>query len=98
MGHPARPSAADCFPRRAGPEHDTSTRLLRRASQDQRVRNTRMKWPKWSIATSNSGDPMPILFGAIFLFLSLPGFLMVLFNSDPNSGGIKMPLLIVLGG
>jgi hypothetical protein len=57
-----------------------------------------MKWPKWSIATSNSGDPMPILFGAIFLFISLPGFLMVLFNSDRNSGGIKTPLLIVLGG
>jgi hypothetical protein len=57
-----------------------------------------MKWPKWSIATSNSGDPMPILFGAIFLFISLPGFLMVLFNSDRNSGGIKMALLIVLGG
>ena len=56
-----------------------------------------MKWPKWSIAQS-SGDPMPILFGAIFLFISLPGFLMVLLNSDRNSGGINVLLLFVLGG
>jgi hypothetical protein len=41
---------------------------------------------------------MPILFGAIFLFISLPGFLMMLFNSGPNSGGFAALLLIVLGG
>ena len=57
-----------------------------------------MKWPKRSIVTSNSGDPMPILFGAVFLFVSLPGFLMVLFSSERHSGGLKVPLLLVLGG
>jgi uncharacterized membrane protein len=57
-----------------------------------------MKWPKWSIAQPNSHDPMPILFGAIFLFVSLPGFVMVLFNSDRESGTITVPLLVVLGG
>jgi len=57
-----------------------------------------MKWPKWSITTSNSGDPMPILFGVIFLFISLPGFLMVMFNSGRESATIQIPLLIVLGG
>jgi hypothetical protein len=57
-----------------------------------------MKWPKWSIATSNSGDPMPILFGGIFVVISLPGFLMMLVNSDRNSGVIKTALLVVLGG
>ena len=56
-----------------------------------------MKWPKWSIVHPNSHDPMPILFGAIFLFLSLPGFLMVLFNTERDIGGIKMLLLFVLG-
>jgi hypothetical protein len=73
-------------------------RVLRRASQDGRVRNIRMKWPKWSIATSNSGDPMPILFGSIFMFVSLPGFVMMLVNSDRNAGVIKTALLVVLGG
>jgi len=57
-----------------------------------------MKWPKWSIAQSNSGDPMPILFGVIFLFISLPGFVMVLFNSGREAGTIEVPLLFVLGG
>ena len=56
-----------------------------------------MKWPKWSIAQS-PGDAMPILFGAIFLFVSLPGFLMVLFNSGPKFGGLNVLLLVVLGG
>ena len=57
-----------------------------------------MKWPKWSIVQPNSHDPMPILFGGAFLFISLPGFLMVLFNSGRESGTIQIPLLIVLGG
>ncbi len=57
-----------------------------------------MKWPKWSIARPDSGDPMPILFGVIFLFISLPGFLMVLFNSGRESGTMQVPLLLVLGG
>ena len=57
-----------------------------------------MKWPRWSIAAANSGDPLPLVFGAIFLFISLPGFLMVLFNSGREAGTIQIPLLFVLGG
>jgi hypothetical protein len=57
-----------------------------------------MKWPRWSIATGHSGDFMPLLFGGIFLLVSLPAFLMLLFNPDRNSGAIGVPLLVVLGG
>jgi hypothetical protein len=53
---------------------------------------------KWSIATGDTGDFLPILFGGLFLFVSLPAFLMLLFNPDRNSGAIGVPLLVVLGG
>jgi hypothetical protein len=33
-----------------------------------------MKWPRWSIATGDSGDFLPLLFGGIFLLVSLPAF------------------------
>ena len=55
-----------------------------------------MKWPKWSIAR-HSGDFMPILFGCIMLVVSLPPFIMLLFNSEPNAEVVRWPLLIFLG-
>jgi hypothetical protein len=57
-----------------------------------------MKWRKWSIATPASGDFLPIMIGGLFLFLALPGFLLVLFNSDRGAGVIKVALLVMLGG
>jgi hypothetical protein len=56
-----------------------------------------MKWPKWSIATPDSGDFLPFMVGCIFLFISLPGFVLLLVNSDRNSGVIGIPLLVLLG-
>src|SRR5712691_2539273 len=63
------------------------------AGQDQRLRNARMKWPKWSIATGDSGDFLPIMIGCIFVFLSLPPFVLLLVMPDRNSGVIGIPLL-----
>lgn len=57
-----------------------------------------MKWPKWSIATPASGDFLPILIGCVFLLISLPAFVMVVFNSDRHSEPIAAVLLVMLGG
>lgn len=56
-----------------------------------------MKWLKWSIVTGQPGDFLPFMFGCIFLFISLPAFVLLLVNSDRNSGGIGIPLLVLLG-
>ena len=56
-----------------------------------------MRWLKWSIATGEPGDFLPALLGCIFLFLSLPAFIMLLVNADPDSGPIAGPLLVLLG-
>ena len=56
-----------------------------------------MKWPKWSIATGDSDDFLPIMVGCVFLFLSLPPFVLLLVMPDRNSGVIGNPLLIWLG-
>ena len=56
-----------------------------------------MKWPKWSIATGQPGDFLPFMMGCIFLFISLPGFVLLVVNSDRNSGVIGIPLLVLLG-
>ena len=56
-----------------------------------------MKWPKWSIATGDSGDFLPIMIGCIVLFLSVPAFVLLLLMPDRNSGVIGVPLLVWLG-
>ncbi len=56
-----------------------------------------MKWLKWSIDTSDSGDFLPIMIGCIFLLLSLPAFVLLLVMPDRNSGAIGIPLLVWLG-
>jgi hypothetical protein len=56
-----------------------------------------MNWPKWSIATGDRGDFLPLMIGCIFLFISLPAFVLLLVNSDRNSGAIGIPLLVLLG-
>ena len=57
-----------------------------------------MKWPRWSIATAGSHDFLPVAIGVVLLFLSVPGFLMVLFNADQGSQGVRTVLLVILGG
>jgi hypothetical protein len=39
-----------------------------------------------------------MLLGCVFLFISLPGFVMVLFNADRGAGSLVLPLLVMLGG
>jgi len=56
-----------------------------------------MKWPKWSIVRSETGDFMPIFFGTIMVLVSLPAFVMLLLNPDANSDAIRYPLLVFLG-
>jgi hypothetical protein len=56
-----------------------------------------MNWPKWSIASGDSHDFLPIMIGCIFLLVSLPGFVLLLVNPDQNSGNIGIPLLIWFG-
>ena len=56
-----------------------------------------MRWRKWSIATGDSGDFLPIMIGCIFVFLSLPAFVLLLVVPDQNSGAIGIPLLVWLG-
>lgn len=43
------------------------------------------------------GDFLPALIGCVFMFISLPGFVMLLVNADRGSGVIAAPLLVVLG-
>jgi hypothetical protein len=56
-----------------------------------------MKWPKWSIASGDSHDFLPIMIGCIFLLVSMPAFVLLLVNPDRNSGAIGIPLLIWFG-
>lgn len=56
-----------------------------------------MKWPKWSIATADSGDFLPFMIGCILLFISLPAFVLLLVNAGRNSGVLGIPLLVFLG-
>ena len=56
-----------------------------------------MKWRRWSITTPDSGDFLPAMIGCILLFISLPGFTLVLLKPDRNSGVLGLPLAIVLG-
>jgi hypothetical protein len=56
-----------------------------------------MKWPKWSIATGEEHDFLPILIGCMFLLVSLPAFVLLLVNPDRNSEVIGIPLLIWFG-
>ena len=56
-----------------------------------------MKWPKWSIATGDSSDFLPVMIGCLFLLISLPPFVLLLVMPDRNSGAIGIPILVWLG-
>lgn len=40
---------------------------------------------------------MPLLIGAIFLFISFPGFALLLVETGENFGGLELPILTILG-
>jgi hypothetical protein len=55
-----------------------------------------MSGRRWRF-TAGRGDFLPIVIGGIMAFMSLPGFLLVLFVPDSNAGIFRVPLLAVLG-
>ncbi len=55
-----------------------------------------MKWPSWSIS-AGSGDFLPLVIGVLLLLMTIPPFIMLLWQPDRNSGVIGVPLLIILG-
>jgi hypothetical protein len=52
--------------------------------------------PKLSIG-SGPGDFMPLVIGAVFLFISVPGFVSLLLESGEDFGGLDLPVLAILG-
>lgn len=55
-----------------------------------------MKTPSFSIG-SGPGDFMPLVIGVIFLFLSVPGFVLLLIETGEDFGGLDLPVLTTLG-
>ncbi len=55
-----------------------------------------MKWPKWSIS-AGQGDFLPLVIGFVMLFISLPGFTLLLLAPDRDYGAVGVPLLLFLG-
>jgi hypothetical protein len=53
--------------------------------------------PKFSIG-SGPGDFMPLVIGAVFLFISVPGVVLLLLESGEDFGGLDLPVLAILGG
>jgi hypothetical protein len=53
-----------------------------------------MKRWRWEIA-AGPGDFLPLLIGLVLLALTVPAFLMLLIAPDPNSGGVRDPLLVI---
>jgi hypothetical protein len=53
--------------------------------------------PKFSIG-SGPGDFMPLVIGAVFLLISVPGFVLLLLQSGEDFGGLDLPVLAILGG
>lgn len=52
--------------------------------------------PKISIG-SGPGDFMPLVIGVVFLFISVPGFVLLLLQSGEDFGGLDLPVLAILG-
>jgi len=55
-----------------------------------------MRRSQWRFATG-PGDFVPIFVGSVLLFVSLPGFVLLLVAPESNWGVIGVPLLVVLG-
>jgi hypothetical protein len=46
---------------------------------------------------SGPGDFMPLVIGVVFLFISVPGFVLLLIETGENFGGLDLPVLGILG-
>ena len=55
-----------------------------------------MKKPRFSIG-SGPGDFMPLVIGAVFLFISVPGFVLLMVETGEDFGGLDLPVLVILG-
>jgi hypothetical protein len=55
-----------------------------------------VKRPRFSIGTG-PGDFMPLVIGAVFLFISVPGFVLLLAETGEDFGGLDLPVLAILG-
>jgi len=40
---------------------------------------------------------MPLIIGAVFLFISVPGFVLLLLDRGEDFGGLDIPVLAILG-
>ena len=56
-----------------------------------------MKWMRSPFTKYERGDFLPIVIGGIFVFLSLPGFIALLVDSEPGTLVITGPLLVLFG-
>ena len=55
-----------------------------------------MKRLRFSIGTG-PGDFMPVVIGVVFLFISVPGFVLLLAETGEDFGGLDVPILAILG-
>ena len=55
-----------------------------------------MKARRFSIG-SGPGDFMPLVIGAVFLFISAPAFVLLLLETGQDFGGLDLPVLAILG-
>jgi hypothetical protein len=51
---------------------------------------------RFSIGTG-PGDFMPVVIGVVFLFISVPGFVLLLAETGEDFGGLELPVLSILG-
>ena len=56
-----------------------------------------MRRQRWSIA-GGPDDFLPLAVGGVLLFLSLPAFLVLFFDSERNWGALGVPVMFILGG
>jgi len=58
--------------------------------------NTSRRRPRWTIVVG-PGDFLPFVIGCVLLFISLPGFVVLLAVSDRNWGVLGPPVIVILG-
>lgn len=46
---------------------------------------------------SGPGDFMPLVIGAVFLLIAVPGFVLLLLETGEDLGGLDLPILAILG-
>jgi hypothetical protein len=68
----------------------------RAADRDNEAAVKDMQRLRFSIG-SGPGDFMPLVIGAIFLFISTPGFVLLLIEIGDDFGGLDLPVLAILG-